>query len=356
MDFKAAYRRFRQWQLDPFEYKYSSQEPHCCNNCGHDYVGNFCPMCSQKQNVGPITWKSVIKSIGEVWGLHNRSLVYSLIQLCLRPGYFISDYISGKRQVSFPPVKMLAITALLGLVVDYLTGAIDGMFNMTFEEDETLFLDNVFMWMNTHADLMSMIIMSYLIVPVYYIFRFAPRNPHHTLPQGFFIQVFSSVELLLLNMVYDITSMGWFVFVLGVVALFFTYKQLFGYGVWGTVWRLVVALACALLFLLLMLFIDYGIHMFRGGQYDMGIGLFFFIIPALVLVFIGLLWISYAISKPRSKERKPKSAPAEPASVAPAEHEPVEPATVTTTSASPKATPAGQKTRSKRKARKKHKK
>ena len=327
MDFKAAYRRFSQWQLDPFEYKLGSQESHRCNNCGNDFVGNFCPYCSQKESVGRITWRSVAQSVAEVWGFHNRSLVYSLLQLCLRPGYFISDYISGKRQVSFPPVKMLAITALLGLVVDYLTGAIDGMFNMTIEEDETLFLDNVFMWMNTHADLMSMIIMSYLIVPVYYIFRFAPRNSHHTLPQGFFIQVFSSVELLLLNMVYDITSMGWFVFVLGVVALFFTYKQLFGYGIWGTAWRLVVALACALLFLLLMLFIDYGIHMFRGGQYDMGVGLVFFIIPALVLVFIGLLWLSHRMSKPRiKKKRKPKPQPTEDTVEEPTE-EPVEEST-----------------------------
>ncbi len=39
----------------------------------------------------------------------NRSLLYSLWQLIWRPGYFISDYINGKRQVSFPPVKMLVV-------------------------------------------------------------------------------------------------------------------------------------------------------------------------------------------------------------------------------------------------------
>ncbi|MBR4828240.1 MAG: DUF3667 domain-containing protein [Muribaculaceae bacterium] len=354
MNIKAVYRRFRQWQLAPFEYKYSSQDSHRCNNCGHDYVGNFCPMCSQKQNVGPITWKSVIQSIGEVWGLHNRSLLYSVVQLFLRPGYFISDYISGKKQVSFPPVKMLALVALLGLLVDYLTGAIDGMFGMTFEEDEMLFLDNVLMWMNTHPDLMSMFFLSYLIIPVYFIFRFAPRNTRHTLPQGFFIQVFSSVLFLFLNMLYDITSMGWFVFVLGVVALFVTYKQLFGYGIWGTAWRLAAAMVCAVLFLFLLLSIDNCIHMFRAGHNDLGIRFAFFFIPFLILVFVGILWISYAISKPRSKKRKPKSAPAEPASVAPAEPEPAKPATVATTSASPKATPAGQKTRPKHKASKKH--
>ena len=312
MDFKAAYRRFKQWQQDPFSYKFGSQDSHRCNNCGNEFVGNFCPMCSQKQDVGPITWKSVMQSIGEVWGLHNRSLLYSVVQLFLRPGYFISDYISGKKQVSFPPVKMLALVALLGLLVDYLTGAIDGMFGMTFEEDEMLFFDNVIMWMNTHPDMMSMFFLSYLIIPVYFIFRFAPRNTRHTLPQGFFIQVFSSVLFLFLNMLYDITSMGWFVFVLALLALFFTYKQLFGYGIWGTAWRLAAAMVCAVLFLFLLLFIDSCIHMFRAGQTDIGMGLVIVIIPLCVALFIAILWISYIFSKPRpSKPQKPTPAPAE---------------------------------------------
>ena len=304
MDFRTAYRRFRQWQLDPFNYKLGSQASHPCNNCGTYFVGNFCPICSQKENVGRITWKSVAQSVAEVWGLHNRSLVYSVAQLFLRPGYFISDYISGKRQVSFPPVKMLAIIALLGVLVDYLTGAIDGVFNLTIEEDNMLYLDNVFMWINTHPDLMSMIVLSFLIIPNYFIFRFAPRNTFHTLPQGFFIQVFSSVLFLVLNMVYDITSMGWFVFVLALGGLLITYRQLFGYGIWGTAWRVVASFACALLLLLFLLFIDYSIHLLRAGTFDVAMGILFIFIPLCVILFVAILWISYRISKPRVKEAR----------------------------------------------------
>ena len=127
---RTAYRRFRQWQLDPFEHEFKSQTTHHCRNCGHDFVGNFCPVCSQKEDVGRITWKSVAQSIAEVWGMHNRSLLYSVVQLFLRPGYFISDYISGKKQVSFPPVKMLAIIALLGIVVDYPSLGQDGCWRL----------------------------------------------------------------------------------------------------------------------------------------------------------------------------------------------------------------------------------
>ena len=269
MDFKTAYRRFKQWQLDPFEYRAHSQNTHCCNNCGSEFVGNFCPICSQRQDMGAITWKSVARSIAEVWGLNNRSLVYSLVQLLLRPGYFISDYISGKRQVSFPPVKMLAIIALLGVLVDYLIGSpITGVFNNDFDfaGDKMLLIDNAFEWMNLHPEVMSVILLSYLIIPIYFIFRFAPRNTRHTLPQGFFIQVFSAVAFLIFNIFDDVTSLHMVIFVLGNVWFYFAYKQLFGYSWWGTLWRLALALVCAHLLALLMLGIDFSIHMIQAGE------------------------------------------------------------------------------------------
>ena len=269
MNFKAAYQRFRRWQQNPFAYKLNDPSSYHCTNCGTDFVGNFCPICSQREGMGPITWKSVAQSIGEVWGLHNRSLLYSLVQLFLRPGYFISDYISGKRQVSFPPVKMLAIIALLGVLVDYLIGSpITGVFNNDFDfaGDKMLLIDNAFEWMNLHPEVMSLILLSYLIIPIYFIFRFAPRNTRHTLPQGFFIQVFSAVAFLIFNIFDDVTSLHMVIFVLGNVWFYFAYKQLFGYGWWGTLWRLALALVCAHLLALLMLGIDFSIHMIQAGE------------------------------------------------------------------------------------------
>lgn len=280
MNLKSVYRRFRQWQRDPFAYKLNSPSSHRCINCGSDFVGNFCPICSQREGMGPITWKSVAQSIGELWGLHNRSLLYSLVQLFLRPGYFIGDYISGKRQVTFPPVKMLAIIALLGLLVDYLTGdPISGMFNNDFDfaGDKMLLIDNAFEWMNLHPDVMSMILLSYLILPNYLIFRYAPRNPRHTLPQGFFIQVFTAIVFLVINMFADLTSLDMVAFVLGNIWLYCAYKQLFGYGLWGTLWRLAASLACAHLLALIMLGIDFSIHMIQTGDYNFANGFKLFV-------------------------------------------------------------------------------
>ena len=320
MDIKTLYRRFKNWQLDPFDNEFDSHDTQHCNNCGHDFVGNYCPYCSQKSGLGPITWKSVWHSVAEVWGMHNRSLLYSVAQLFLRPGYFISDYITGKRQVSFPPVKMLAIIAVLGVIVDFLTGAIHGMIHV--EKGERMayitdifswlnvhlngafpppsdYLNRVFLWLNTHPDLLSLVLLSFLIIPNYFIFRFAPRNTHHTLPQGFFIQVFSTSVFMILNMVYDITSLGLLVFILGAVMVFRTYRQLFGYGVWGTLWRVIMSFVCGYTLLSILLNFNYGFHLIRYAQGDLARG-FFLNIPIALAFLAVILGICYFISKPRA--------------------------------------------------------
>lgn len=324
MDVKAAYRRFKKWQLDPFDHEFASQDTQHCVNCEHDFVGNYCPYCSQERGVGRITWRSVGMSVAEVWGMHSRSLPYTLLQLFLRPGYFISDYINGKRQVSFPPVKMLAVIAVLGVLVDVMTGAIHGMFRDNPEE-KLSYISNVFSWLNVHIngafpppsdflsevlawlnkypDVLSLIMLSFLIIPNYFIFRFAPRNPHHTLPQGFFLQVFSTVVFLILNMFYDITGLGWLVFLLGVVLVFFTYKQLFGYSVWGTLWRVVTAFVCAITFWSVLLNTNYGVHLLRLGQSDVARG-YFLNVPIAILIVVAILCLSYFISKPRTQQPK----------------------------------------------------
>ena len=325
MDIRAQYRRFKRWQLNPFDYEFTSQAINHCCNCDHDFVGNYCPYCSQRTGLGPLTWRSVSKSIAEVWGMHSRSLPITLVQLFLRPGYFIGDYISGKRQVSFPPVKMLVIVGVMGVIVDFLTGAINGMvysdgekmayvndvfnwlnvhFNGTFPPPSD-YLSGVLGWLNTHPDVFSLILLSFLIIPVHYIFRFAPRNPRHSLPQGFFIQVFSTALFMIMNMLYDITALGWLVVALSAVLVFITYRQLFGYGAWGTLWRVVAAFVCAFMLLSVMLNINYGVYLLRRVELDAARG-FFLNVPIVLTALIIVLMACYYISKPRLK---PKPAP-----------------------------------------------
>lgn len=249
MTIKERYRRFRQWQRQPAEYE-ESTEVHRCNNCELEFRGNYCPTCGQKWDIGPVSWSNLRQQWMDQWGLGTRSLLVTIVQLFLRPGYLIGEYISGKRSNCFPPLSMLVLMGLLvTLISDWL-----GLF--ITDESETVLKENptpiekVIMWFGDNLDygLLSFYLM--LLLPTFILFRYAPRHTHHTLPQSFFIQVFNAIQLLLVMLIY---GLGCKVLMLSDEAeyiaevilflvqipflLFINYKQLFGYGVWGTIWR-----------------------------------------------------------------------------------------------------------------------
>lgn len=263
-DLKKLYRRFKAWQVRPAEVQ-PSDEPQCCNNCGLEFTGRFCPDCGQRASAGRITWQVVRRGVMDLWGLGGRSFPYSLWQLLWRPGYFISDYINGKWQTSFPPVKMLVLVALALYLVgkaffpEYWDVIIDIDKESITSTGWQYYYDYVSQWIGNHLEWMSLFIFSFLIIPTWFLYRCSPRNSRHTLPQGFFIQVFMTtqyimwlflislcIKLLGVNMGYEAGSSRFVDLVNGCSILLvpfivlINYKQLFGYNWWGTVWREVV--------------------------------------------------------------------------------------------------------------------
>ncbi|MBO7502370.1 MAG: DUF3667 domain-containing protein [Paludibacteraceae bacterium] len=246
MHIKDWYVRFRTWQRTPMQYPLESQEVHHCVNCGHDFTGNYCPYCAQQAGVGRITWRSIWQGIMVLWGMESRSLLYSLVQLLGRPGYFIREYISGHRQVSYPPVSLLVI---MGVVVNLIRWAFPSLAKeMVPATLGVELLDSAFLWMNEHIE-WNMLLWSLMFVfPTWFMFRKAPAYPKHTLPEGFFIQVFMSIIGVLALLFSDRISM--------IISAFYrieAYRQLFGYGWWGTLWRLTIVTICAFAFVLIVL-------------------------------------------------------------------------------------------------------
>ncbi len=193
----------------------------------------------------------------DVWGLGSRSVLSSACQLLLRPGYFISDYISGKRQMSFPPMKMLFILAVAyAIVFHWLFPDLKGLgYGLDFSEfgftaDQGMNMAHMsqpfYDWYETHFG-WSMLILSFILIfPTWVMFHYSPRHTRHSLPEGFFIQVlFTDLQLGLFLLMVPC----WFLFKqMTILTLFFIvvvayfiigYKQLFGYSLWGTFWRLV---------------------------------------------------------------------------------------------------------------------
>ncbi len=234
MNIKTLYRRFRAWQLNPFSYQNHSQHVERCANCGTEFQSNYCPICGQKSGVGPVCWKTVRQGLMVIWGMDSRSLLFTLVQLLLRPGYLISDYISGKRQASFPPVKMLLIVAIVFLIAATLKDStpID-------EKDIHSSFDLFGKWTYNNPGWSMMAISCLFLLPTWLLYRFSPKHRKHTLPEGFFIQVFMGTLLSLIGATARVTGNLYFLYLLPFYYLV-AYRQLFGYGWWGTFWRLCI--------------------------------------------------------------------------------------------------------------------
>lgn len=293
---KESYERFKRWQQSPTDYEFVSDEMQHCQNCGHDFTGNYCPYCSQKAGEGPINWRSVRQSFMDIWGLGSRSLPRSVWHLLLRPGYLISDYISGKRQVSFPPVKMLFfVSVIIALLVYWLMPLLFGSaFDVYGGQTSEGFND----WNKTHFAWTYFFMALLGILPTWVLFRDAPLHTRHTLPQGFFIQVFLCVINLVMSFIIllPLLLIDYLIYfyVSWAILIFYyviAYKQLFGYGIWATLWRVLIVL-CFVVFI--SDFINYVIFYIDSAPkneryFVAGIYLAYGLVPLAVGWAIGLL-------------------------------------------------------------------
>ena len=238
---KEKYLRFRQWQRQPSQFRIASDEEQVCQCCGYRYVGNYCPRCSQKKDMGRINWHSIRRGLMDIWGLGTRSLPYSVWQLLCRPGYFIGEYISGKRQVSYPPVKMLCVMAVVySFLVFWLFPEV---FHIQLEASVDQEIIPFLGWNRQYFSWVGLFTAVLFILPTWLLFQDAPRYPKHSIPEGFFIQVLMTVLVIVINIISRIICGGNVMYstclsiASNIICYYVAYRQLFGYGWWGTLWR-----------------------------------------------------------------------------------------------------------------------
>ena len=255
---KREYEHFKCWVRRSPMYYPAKEGDHVCICCGHHYYGIYCPYCSQMAGLGRITWRSVRDGVMDLWGMGTRSMSLSIWQLLYRPGYFISDYINGKRQLSFPPVKMLFIVAMIYANIFY--WFFPDVLNMPLEEQGAV---GYKLWIREHYNWAMLIMSAIAIFPTWVFFRRSPRNSHHTIPEGFFIQVFFQTLTIVLSMLtipldFIESYLSTVAYALLIMAYFFVgYKQLFGHGIWGTLWRQALIIICVVFSFMLLVWLAY---------------------------------------------------------------------------------------------------
>lgn len=294
MKLKALYRHFREWQKTPTVHWNRNEEAHSCANCGHKYAGNYCPVCGQQAGDGHITWRWVGKSILDVWGMDSRSLPRTLLHLLLRPGYLIGDYISGHRHTCYKPVNMLFIVALFYAVILQFLGHDTTEIQLPDDDKYSIF-KAIFNWLEGHPAWGALTLTTIMILPTYFLFHFAPRHTHHTLPEGIFIQLFlSTLMLLCILPSLFVDHLSWLI----PIYYYVTYRQLFGYSPWGTLWRLILCGGTWLL--LFILIITPMIIIGAGSNIQPGT----FVVPTFLLfLIIVLLAVGYRIGKRTSRRQ-----------------------------------------------------
>ena len=294
MNLKEQYRRFRTWQKGPHQHSMKGMEvEHTCANCGYVFMGNYCPVCGQNGHDSRITWHSIWRSIMMLWGMDSHSMPYSLFQLLLRPGYFISEYISGRRQISYPPVKMLFIMAVIYSVAKQLLGI---EVESTDINNNQKILDIITAWMKSNPGWAMMTLTMLLTLPTWFIFRFAPRHTKHTIPEGAFVQLFMSTIMLSIAFVENVIYGG--LVTLVPIYYYITYRQLFGYSRWGTVWRLLLCFAVWLWAIVLGTSIAFTFYKASFGYDENSERIAFLGIALISLIAIAIhIAIGYWISK-----------------------------------------------------------
>ena len=288
---RQYYHRFRHWQHDMPHYVNRHQDiiQHC-RNCGTEYADNFCPRCGQRAEVGRVGWSSIRENIAILWGLDSRSLTYTLVQLLGRPGYLVRDYISGHRQVSFPPIKMMVIVCLFVAIFESVFHVNNDVLGITFNIQE---VDDVIRWINDQKSWATLFLQSFYILPTWLVFRYAPGYPRHTLPEGFFLQVFMSVlSLLLVFFGYWNENLE---LVLWIIYMYITYFQLFGYGWWGTLWRLAVIFLLAIVTMVTMVVI-LGILYEKEDRSDV-LQELLVVFAVIALLTTAILFVTHRINK-----------------------------------------------------------
>ena len=131
-------------------------------------------------------------------------------------------------------------------------------FNVDDGENMTIMSKPFYEWYEAHFG-WSMLILSFMaIFPTWVMSHYSPLNTRHSLPDGYFIQVlFADMQVAIFMLMLPC----WFflkqmtvltvLFILVIAYYIIGYKQLIGYEIWGTLWRLafvfIFVYCCALL-------------------------------------------------------------------------------------------------------------
>ncbi|MBQ6205033.1 MAG: DUF3667 domain-containing protein [Prevotella sp.] len=271
-ELKQKYRRFKEWQKEPYQVKPLSDKEHDCATCGTHFQGNYCPRCGQSSSIGRYSLKNAVLLFLDVWGLGNRGMFRSLRDLVLRPGYMIRDYLQGMQMAYFPPFKMFFLLIAFSVLVD--TGLnIKGENRLekvkmqnsssisvanekqkdsaaSAQEKETAAMvsktfntfEIVYEWIENHQTVFQLLWLLLFSVPLYLFFRHSPAIPDIRYSEFFVAMVYTSNLLFIASIACGLLCLSVGIEMLCYLLTIIPLKQLSGYSYKRTIINIILAL------------------------------------------------------------------------------------------------------------------
>lgn len=271
-----------------------STEEHECLNCHDHYTGNFCPRCGQSAATSRFSMKVAAENFAEAYGMGERGMFRTILDLILRPGYLILDYLRGRRASYFAPFKMYFLLAAVSLLVthglnitgnalhddsEYVVNEVNQERNAdsaakssgsvtkddaqnSFAEDypeeyrmySVIFstLEKIERFAQKYPSINVLFLLMFISGNLFLFFRHSPNIPDLRYPELFISLVYIANMYTIYSIVFDFLSLTKLT-MLSLLLTIIPLKQMTGYSWWSTILRAIVAFI--IMFVLLVAFI-----------------------------------------------------------------------------------------------------
>lgn len=147
-----------------------------CKNCNNEFDGNYCNQCGQSAATRRINFKFLWHDIQHGLLHFDKGIIYSLGQLCLRPGHTINEYMAGKRVGHFKPLSMVVVLATVyGLLKHFF------IHEEAIKESSKIVINNtrisvstvnaIIEWVNNHGAIMALIVVPFYALASFLVYR-----------------------------------------------------------------------------------------------------------------------------------------------------------------------------------------
>jgi len=178
-----------------------------CKNCDNEFEGKFCNECGQSAMTHRLNIKFLWHDIQHGLFHFDKGIIYSLKQLCTKPGITINEYMAGKRVGHFKPLSLVVVLATVyGLLKHFFVHneELTGKVIINGSAVSTATLNTIVEWVNSHNAIMALI-----VIPFYALASFlAYREEGYNYAEHLVLNAYtSSLRLLITLITFPLTTL-----------------------------------------------------------------------------------------------------------------------------------------------------